>query len=259
MFPILWRWNGVTLHTYGLFVALGFLLGYAFSMKNAARHGYSPAVIADGAWTALIGGLLGARILYIAFQWPMYAAAPLDVFKIWQGGLVWYGGLIFGFLAFYGWLRWKKEPLLPWVDLITPGMALGHGFGRLGCFFAGCCYGKPCALPWAVTFRNTDSLAPLGTPLHPSQIYESALTLALAAVLIRLSRKDTARPGSGRIFSIYLLGYGLLRFLVEFTRDDDRGPRALGLTSTQWVSLGLVAAGLFVSFYLRRQPHAESR
>jgi phosphatidylglycerol:prolipoprotein diacylglycerol transferase len=228
------------------------------AVKNAALHGRSTAIIADGAWTALLGGLVGARLLYVFFQWPLYSAAPLDILKIWQGGLVWYGGLIAGFIAFYAWLRFKKEPLLPWVDIMTPGMALGHGFGRLGCFFAGCCYGMPCDLPWAATFTHPESLAPLNVALHPSQIYEAGLTLALAAFLVYLSRKNSGRPGTGLIFSIYLLGYGLLRFFVEFTRDDDRGPRALGLSSTQWVSLGLIAAGLGISFY-RRVARGEDR
>jgi phosphatidylglycerol:prolipoprotein diacylglycerol transferase len=257
MWPILFKWGPVTLHTYGALVALGFFLGYYRALFLARRRGISDDVMADFAWIALVAGLAGARVLYVLFNLGYYRGAPLDVLKVWQGGLVWYGGLIAGAAASAAWFRHKKISVALAADVCAPGLALGHALGRLGCFFAGCCYGRACALPWAVTFRNPDSLAPQNAPLHPSQLYESGLNLLLFLLLDKLARSEgRLRPGRGLLAMLYAGSYSVIRFLVEFTRGDDRGPVFASLTSTQWISVAGLSAALAGWALLARRKDA---
>lgn len=237
MFPVLFKIGPLTLHAYGAMVALGFYLGYRWMLFQGRRHGLSEDQVSALAWTCMLAGLAGARLLYVAFNPGHYLSAPWEIFKIWEGGLVWYGGLLAGAGAGVLWLRRRKISVPLAADVTAPALALAHAVGRLGCFLAGCCYGRECALPWAVTFRHPDTLAPSGIPLHPAQLYEAALDLLLFALLAR-------RPvGSGRTAVLYIGGYSLARLTVEFFRGDERGPVWLSLTSTQWIAvLGLGAA-----------------
>lgn len=157
---------------------------------------------------------------------------------------MWHGGLIGGALAGAMFFRSKKVSLALAADVFAPGLALGQAIGRLGCFFAGCCYGKSCDRPWAVTFTDPGSLAPLGVPLHPTQLYDAVFNGAIFLVLWWAGRKESLRPGRGRLFALYLLFAALARGMVEFFRDDDRGRLGV-LTATQTVSLGLLLLGLW--------------
>jgi phosphatidylglycerol:prolipoprotein diacylglycerol transferase len=253
MFPILFRWGPITLHTYGALAAAAFLLGAWIARSEARRRGVSPELIGDGLLVLLGAGILGARLLYVLFHISEYAAAPWDAFKIWQGGLVWFGGVLAAVPAGAWYFRRRGLSPLTAADLLAPAIALAHAVGRLGCFAAGCCYGRACDAPWAVTYRSPESLAPMGLPLHPSQLYETLLNLALFAGLRILGRRDSFRPGTGRSTGLYLIGYGVIRLLVEFTRADDRGPALVGLTATAWIAtlLTLVGAALFRRASLR--------
>ncbi len=253
MWPILLKVGPVTLHTYGLLVALGFFAGYAWLLKQSRRNGLSAEIATDLVWVLLLSGILGARLLYVLFHWRYYLDAPLDILKLWQGGLVWSGGLLCAMAAGALWLKRRNMSLLLAADLAAPAAALGHAVGRLGCFAAGCCYGRPSDLPWAVTFRHPETLAPANTPLHPSQLYESGLNLLLFAVLASAGGKPALALGRGRLAVLYLALYGVLRFLVELFRGDDRGPVFASLTSTQWVAVACVLAAAGAGFLLPRE------
>ncbi len=245
MFPVLFEWSSFSLYTYGAFVAVGFFLGFQWILHTGKRSGLSQDVIGDFVWVALIFGLIGARILYVLFNWDYYWTRPIDIFKIWQGGLVWYGGLIVGAAAGAWLFRKKSVPLGLAADVCAPGLALAHAIGRIGCFFAGCCYGKPCDLPWAIMFTHSQTLAPAQVSLHPTQIYEAFLNFLLFGVLVLIPMSK--RPGSGKLALLYLGLFSVIRLGIEFLRGDDRGPVFLYLTFTQWISISglFLAAGIW--------------
>jgi phosphatidylglycerol:prolipoprotein diacylglycerol transferase len=253
MFPRLLEIGGFELPSYGLLVALGFAAGTWVTRRLARLQGLPVDRITDLAVYCLLAGLAGAKLLMYAFDWPYFAAHPDEMVSI--STLRAAGVFQGGFLAAAGFAFWylhrHRLPALVTAGLFTPGLALGHAIGRLGCFAAGCCFGSPANLPWAVTYSNplADG-APLGVPVHPAQLYEAAGNLVLAGVLYRLG----TRPENGRpLLGYYLAGYSVLRFLVEFTRKHlQEQPFGLPFSLTQWISLGTLLAGLGVIWYSRK-------
>lgn len=243
MFPVLLELGPLTLHSYGLFIALGFLTGLWWTAREAQSRGLDPALVQDLGFYAILFALIGSRILYVLLSPGYYLAHPLEALMFWQGGLVFQGGAIAVVLALWVILRRGGQPILPWADAFMPGLALGQFFGRLGCLAAGCCYGKACDLPWAITFTDPRALAPLNVPLHPTQLYD-ALGELLAFLLLRLlSPRLRHRPG--RLAGIYLLYYAPLRIGTELLRADFRGH--LGdFTPTQAIALGLAILGVWL-------------
>jgi len=150
----------------------------------------------------LLSSLVGARLLYVIQNFSLFSDHPLDMFKIWNGGLVFYGGFILALVAAMVYVKYKKFDLWPTADLLAPAIALGHAVGRLGCLFAGCCYGKTCDLPWAITFSDPESLAPLGIPLHPTQLYAVFSNLIIFGLLLAMDKKSAF---AGRLFWLYIL------------------------------------------------------
>jgi phosphatidylglycerol:prolipoprotein diacylglycerol transferase len=241
MWPIIFKTGPFSLHTYGALVAAGFLAAYGWMVRLAKTKNISSDTILDFTWILLISGLIGARLLFVAFNWDYYSQAPVEILFLWQGGLVFYGGLILATIAGALWVRRRGLSAALMADIAAPSLALGHAFGRLGCFAAGCCYGKPCDLPWAVTFSHAESLGPRGVPLHPSQLYEAGLNFLLFFILNAYARK-TDSLGTGRVAALYVFSYSLIRLAVEFTRGDERGPVFLTLTATQWIVVAIFAA-----------------
>ncbi len=220
MHPVLFHIGSFNLYTYGLFVALGFMTAVWVSQKNAGPHGFLPDTITDIFFIILISAILGARFLYVWINFDDYRNNWLDIFKIWNGGLVFFGGFLGAVAASVLYLKIKKLDIWKTADLIAPGIALGHAVGRLGCFSAGCCYGKTCDLPFAVKFTNPESLAPLNVYLHPTQIYSVFSNLLLFFILIIFQKK---KKFNGMVFLIYIMLYSLFRFIIEFFRGDFRG------------------------------------
>lgn len=220
MHPILVNFGSFTLYTYGFFLAMGFLAAVWFSKRNARFYDLKPDDISDLFFVILISGIVGARLLYVIINFDDFKASPLDIFKLWNGGLVFFGGFMGAVAASIVTIRIKNLPFFKTADTIAPGVALGHGIGRLGCFFAGCCYGRQCDLPIAVQFSHPDSLAPLHVPLHPTQIYMVAANLILFLILIFLQRRKRFH---GMIFLSYIILYSVFRFIIEFFRGDFRG------------------------------------
>jgi len=232
--PALFTRGPFTVYGYGLFVALGFLFGALYTVRSAERDGISRDISLDVIVWVFVAGLLGARLLYILTDLDYYVAAPLLMLKVWEGGLVYYGGFLAAVPVFFLVSRKYGINSLKFADSISKGLVMGHIFGRLGCFTKGCCYGLEQNTFGLVFPELNDHLRHL-----PTQLYEAA-GLALIFLVLNLVK----RKYDGRIFLMYLGLYGLLRFSVEFLRGDFRGPSFLTLSVSQWISLGLLASAV---------------
>lgn len=259
MFPQLFHIRSFAVPTYGILVATGVLVGLWISVRNSARQGVKPENAWDFGIAVVLAGILGSKILYILLDWKTYAENPKEIFSLatLQAGGVFSGGLIGAFVVAWWFLRKYKMPALATCDAFAPGLAMGHAIGRLGCFSAGCCYGKPTTHFWGVTFTSKIAEAnagtPLGRPLEPTQLIESAAELIIFGILTWMFAR---KKFDGQIFGAYMFLYGIARFLIEFLRDDPGrgGPYFNGLLSgTQLISIGLVFAGGLL-WYLRPAP-----
>lgn len=253
MHPIALQFGNFTIYWYGIFAASGFLAGFWVAGRRAPKEGISAEAIIDLAPWLLGGTIVGARAWYVIYYWnPEFAGKPIwEVFMIQRAGLVFYGGLIGASLATIIYTRLKNLPLWKIADILAPSIALGHAFGRVGCLMTGCCFGRPTDLPWAICFP-ADHWSH-GKPVHPTQIYESALNLALFGGLSWLYRR---KRFDGQIFGIYLVAYAILRALVEAFRGDYTTYYVGGrMTPGQIVSTGILTVG-FVLLWKLRPPKA---
>ena len=251
MWPTLFRWGGFSLQAYGLFVATGFLLGLGLALQEARRKGVPGERVLDLSLVVIGSALIGSRLLYAVLHYRTYWPNPWAFFKIWEGGLVFYGGLIPA-LVFGAWyIRKEGLPLGETADVLAPSVAAGQVCGRLGCLAAGCCFGRPAAVPWAITFTNPEALAPLGVPLHPTQAYEALAALIIFGLLL-FQRRNPLFPG--QIMVGYLLLSGSARFLIEPFRGDDRGNLLGGAWSdTRVLSALLIVFSLILGLYLLKK------
>jgi phosphatidylglycerol:prolipoprotein diacylglycerol transferase len=251
MFPELLRIGPITVKTYGAFVAAGFIFALIYLLKRSGREGFSRGLVSDLSLYLLVSGIAGARALYVLLNWEFYSRNPAETFYVWSGGLVFYGGLIVAAATGIAYLTVKKLDVWRFADFVTPAVFLGMFFGRLGCFFAGCCYGKPCNFPWAVTFNSPISLAPQGIPLHPTQIYEALFCGAVFGVSHFLNGgRPFSKNFNGEVFFVSLIVYGLWRFLIEFVRGDDRGAMILGMYPSQFLSIFAIIVSVAAMIYL---------
>lgn len=250
MFPILLRLGSLNIYAYGIFIAIGFILGFSLAIRRSRVEGIPSEGIIDLFFLVVLSAMIGSRALFILINFNDYRHQPLQIFSLWEGGLVFYGGLILatGVSLIYMWKT--RLPVWKMADLFSPSIALGLFFGRIGCFLAGCCYGKETSLPWAVTFTHPASLARLNVSLHPTQLYEATGSLFLFLFLL-WKRKD--KRFEGQIFWLFLFLYSVLRFFIEFLRGDPRGTFLGGLFSTsQGIGICLALTSLFMLFYFRR-------
>ena len=251
MYPNLLTIGTFTIHTYGVCIALGALLGILLISRESRKQGYNQQKILDLAFYGLIAAIIGSRVFYIVLNFNYYLKNPLEAVMIWRGGLVFYGGFIFAFFTCYFYLKKQKMPFLKTCDILAPGLALGEAFGRIGCFFAGCCYGTSSNLPWAVIFNHPQSLAKIGVPLHPTQLYASFKALVVFAILMSFRR---FKKGDGQIIWLYSLFYALGRLIIEPFRGDERGLMIFGtFTLTQAIALIFAPLALYMVIYLGRE------
>ncbi|MCK5099037.1 MAG: prolipoprotein diacylglyceryl transferase [Desulfobacteraceae bacterium] len=251
MHPILLKIGSITLYTYGFFVALGFFTAIIMSRIFAKKNNIDPQTMTDLIFTILISALIGARLMYVIINFAYYRNDLISVFKLWDGGLVFYGGFIASVIGSYIFIRIKKLNLLKTADMIAPGIALGHAVGRVGCFFAGCCYGKTCSKPWAVTFSNSDSLAPLGVHLHPTQLYSVFSNLSIFLILLLIYKM---KKFHGQVFFSYLLIYSIFRSYIETFRGDFRGDFfGFPISVSQGISLVIGIISIYMLFYLYKK------
>ncbi|NDV24410.1 prolipoprotein diacylglyceryl transferase [Desulfovibrio sp. JC022] len=249
MNPILFSIGSINVYAYSVYLTAGCLLGIGWAMRAARLWELDYKLAPVAGLIAVISGVIGARALYVALYPQEFAGTLIKIFYIWQGGLVFSGAIIFGSLAGLLYLRSKQQPIMDWLDCFAPGIALGMSVGRLGCFFAGCCYGKPTDLPWAVTFKNSASLAPLFQSLHPTQLYHSLAGLVTFLILLVAGNYIHTE---GRITGLFLILFSAFRFIIEFFRADYRGE--LGpLSMTQFITLVFFAIGIYLlSIYKKR-------
>ncbi|MGB0420034.1 MAG: prolipoprotein diacylglyceryl transferase [Limisphaerales bacterium] len=256
MQPIAFHLGSMPVHWYGILVALGFLAGFWTASRRAALDGLAPQAVADiGPWL-IAGGLLGARGLYVLTFWETeFASEPwTHVFNIRQGGLIFYGGFIGAVLLGMVYLRKHRLPTLKVGDALAPSIALGHAFGRLGCLMTGCCYGKTCELPWAISFPRDHITHP--HPVHPTQIYESAFNFLLYGALAWAYRR---KRFDGQIFAIYLLAYAILRAFNEHFRGDYDAAQKWGfLTPGQATGILIFGVGMTLYYVSRGLTPARS-
>ncbi len=249
MHPILLKIGSLTLYTYGLFVGLGFLTAVFVASQRAKKYNIKSEQMSDLFFVILVAAIIGARLLYVAINFSEFSGHFIDIFKIWNGGLVFYGGFIAALAAAIVYI--KRTGLLMWQtgDIIAPGIALGHAIGRLGCFSAGCCYGKHCSLPWAVTFTDPNSLAPLGVPLHPTQLYSVLSNFTIFLILLWI---DKRKKFDGMVFWSYILLYGIFRSFIEIFRGDPRGyfPFLHFLSISQGIGIIMALIAIFMLFNL---------
>jgi phosphatidylglycerol---prolipoprotein diacylglyceryl transferase len=249
--PRLFHLGNFSLPTYGLLVSIGVLVGLWISVRNSEKQGINP----EQAWNlgilVVLCGIVGAKVLYIVNDWSTYAEHPGEIFSFstLQAGGVFSGGLIGAAIAAVWYIRKHHMPALATWDGFAPGLALGHAIGRVGCFAAGCCYGKPTSHFWGVTFKNPLAQAwvgtPLGVPLEPTQLFESAVELANFFILMWLFKH---KKFDGQVLGAYLFLYGVARFFLEFLRDDPGRGSVFGglMTGTQLIAIGLVITGGFI-------------
>ncbi len=253
----LFRWSPgpFTLHTYGVLLAIAFLAGLYVVSRQAKRAGLDPGRVTDMAVWVLIAGLVGAKLLLLAVDWRFYTQNPRQLLGIFQSGGVFYGGLVAGILVAWFYARRYRLPGWKTADVLAPGVVLGQAIGRLGCFSAGCCWGKPSHLPWAVTFTDLNAARQVGTPmdipLHPSQLYESFAAFLIFFFLVWLARRQSFQ---GQVALAYVTLYSIVRFSLEFLRGDVERGLWFGrtLSTSQIVAILLLVAVAIIYPRLRK-------
>ena len=232
----------ITIHLYGLMMGIGFISAYLLSDYRAKKKGLNQDIVFGILWCAIVGGLLGARFLFYIVEFKSVIEDPSILWDFGYGYVV-YGGIIGGALASYIYCTKKKAHFMEYFDLVMPAVALAQGFGRIGCTFAGCCYGKTTDLPIGITY-HTSLIAPNGVKLIPTQIISSAGDFFFAFLLIMYARK---KRKDGKVAAMYMFLYSIGRFVIEFFRNDYRG--SVGILSTsQIISIFIFVGGLILYF-----------
>lgn len=265
MYPILLKIGPLTIHTYGFMLALGVAFALWFLYVQAKKQGLEAPKLLDMAFYTIIISLIGAKLILFIGNFSHYMRSPGELFSLARSGGVFQGGLAFGIIFALWYFRKHKIPTWKAADVVGSALALGHGFGRIGCFSAGCCYGSECSLPWGVTFQNeyASNLTgiPLHTLLHPTQLYESALNFLNFLVLFFILKK---KKFDGQVFSFYIINYSIIRFFVEYFRGDHpdnafliHNPSPyLSLSFPQFFSILGLMGGVTLFLVLRKRKSA---
>ena len=255
MHPVLFRIFGKEIFSYGILAALGFLaaiLTWVWMGRNERRpEGFA----ADLGFWLMASGMVGARLAYVVANWSYYRAAPLEIIRIDQGGLIFYGGFLLAAAALAWFARHQRLPLWHAADFAIPGLAVGHALGRIGCFLNGCCYGRPAGHAWCGLVYPPESEPGrlfAGVPLYPVQLLESACLILIWLVLLYAYPR---RRKDGTVFALYLVLYPPCRFLLEYLRGDAR-QSWFALDVAQATSLALLAAGILLFIFLPRRRFA---
>ncbi len=254
MHPILFEIGPATIYTYGVLLAAAYLLGLKLAMVRARARGLDQARVLDLGIYIIISALVGAKLLLVVTDLRTFLNDPSELISLVRSGGVFYGGLILAVSVALVYIRRIGLPLWTTCDVFAPGIALGHVVGRMGCFFAGCCWGKPTDVPWAITFTNPFAAAnvgtPLNVPLHPTQLYEAGAEAIILGLLLATERRGRTYPG--RTFWLYMLLYAISRFIIEFYRNDPRGS-VLMFSTSQFISLLLAPLAIVMLVVLGRR------
>ena len=261
---------GLPIKTYGFCMALGFLAAWQVLSWLCRRAGRPPEPLSNLLMLMMFSGIIGARLEYVREFWHReFAADPFSIVKVWQGGLVFYGGLILAIAVFFVWCLVRRERMAPVADIFVTVIPLAHAFGRVGCFFFGCCYGRLSDCACAVSFPRHSpawgaqvekglipNTAPSALPVLPTQLFEAGAVLCLFAVLLFIYLRNwKTRPGLTT--GCYLVGYACIRFGIEFLRDDMR-QQVGALSIGQTISIGLFLLGFVFIFVSLLRSRAEN-
>jgi phosphatidylglycerol---prolipoprotein diacylglyceryl transferase len=259
-------WEPVPIYAYGVMLGTSMVVGWFLALRLAKQDGITQeSAGAIYMWTA-VWSIVGARVLYILTNYAEFDG-PLDALKVWKGGLVAYGGMIGGFLASWYNCRKRNIPLLRWADVSAPSVVLGTAITRIGCLLFGCDYGKPTELAWGIRFPKGSPAwndhagigkiardAAQSLPVHPTQMYETLVGLALFTAMM-LTRRW--RRFSGQVFLVWVIGYGILRPVVELFRDDKQRGNVGPLSTSQFIGLVSVLLGVAFLVHLVRRYRSD--
>lgn len=227
---------GLQISTYFLVISFACTIGTIWFLKRAEKRNLNRVTAIDLTLVTLIGGFLGARLLHVFYEEPQfYNQYPIAVLEVWNGGFVFLGGVLGAWMAATMFCIWRHEPFWFWTDFAMPPVSLAYAIGRLACFLNGCCYGKYCELPWGVYMQ--------GGLRHPTQLYATIWELGLLALMLKIEPRIRM---AGTLFCVWLVGHSFGRVVMEYFRDDPRGPMVYGLSLGTWMSLGLGISGLVI-------------
>ena len=254
MYPVLFEIFGFKVHSFGLLMLIAFGTALLLARSRGPRFGFTHEQISDVGFWALIAGVLGARVAFLAQEIPYYLEHPEKLLTLQFEGLTSFGGLLFGFLAVVVACRRMKKPLWNLLDVLAPAMLVGHIIGRIGCLLNGCCYGGHCDLPWAIHVQGEVGL------FHPAQVYDSLMNLGALGLLLFMERRGLK---AGQTFGWFLVLHGAARFIYEFWRAGTTSTTmgSLPITEAHVAALVLVLAGGIILAKSRRnsdQPQPEA-
>ncbi len=265
MHPILVQFSGFSIHSYGVMLAVGFIVGISLAAREAVRTGIDPEKVLNLSFWILVSSIIGSRLFHCIVFYPQYLDDPLRILMLWEGGLVFYGGFLGALLAGVVYCRVQKLNYWELADLLMPSVMLGLVFGRIGCTMAGCCFGKVCGPEFAlgITFDNPLGLGVKNTPLYPTQVISgiNGFLIFLALWLYREKKRF-----HGELVAICLIVYGITRSLIEILREDPRGFLHMGpvlLSESQVVSVFMLLLAAYVLIWVRpkqvlsSQPHSS--
>ncbi len=251
MYPII-QIFGISIPTYFVWLSFTYCACLVGVVMRAKKLGYRKNEALDLAMVAIFGGFVGARLFHVALEAPgFYWSQPFHVFYFWEGGYVFYGGLAGAFFFAYKLVEYRRQNPYLWMDFATPILSGGYAVGRLACFFTGCCFGKACDLPWAMTVPSLRD----GIARHPAQLYAVFLEVLVFCVIL-LAERRRGRDRSSRSFFHYVMGeqgslfflwlilHGTTRIFIEQFRDDFRGGDMLGMSVSTWISFVVVTLGV---------------
>lgn len=251
MKPILFNIGPIPIYGYGLMIGIGILAGLLLAVTRAKKANLDADKIFSMFIISMIAGFSGGKLLYIIVEWETFLYAPFSV--IGSSGFVVYGGILAGILSIYVYCKIKKIEFFKYVDFLMPSLAIGQGFGRIGCFFAGCCFGRECHVNVPHLVFPENSLALPNTPLIPTQIYSSIGDFILMAILLIVEKKTRNKRIKGLILGLYLILYSIGRYVIEIFRGDIRGEVGI-LSTSQFISIFMLIAGvgiILVSYFIK--------
>lgn len=253
MHPILFKLGPVTVHSYGLMIAIGMISAILLSLYRGKKLGFNTDVIVDLGLYGILGGVIGAKVLFWIVELPNIIHDTNYIFKTLSDGFVVYGGIIGGIAAGYIYSRIKGFKFLEYLDLIVPTIAFAQGFGRIGCFAAGCCYGRETNSILSVVFKNS-SYAPNGVSLIPTQLFSSGGDFIIAAILLFCSYKCKRK---GQVSGLYMILYSIGRFTIEIFRGDPRG--GVGILSTsQFICIFIFLIGIYFFGFINKGKKCQN-
>ena len=241
MYNEIFKIGFISIHGYGLMIGIGILCALVIAGKRAKKKGLDADFVYSLGIVSLVFGFIGAKLLYCIVEINVFLNEPMRILS--GSGFVLYGGIIGGILAAMIYCKFKRVSFLQYFDLTVPSVALAQGFGRIGCFLAGCCYGRETDSAIGIVFHNSP-IAPNGVKLIPTQLFSSAGDFLVAVVLLVYARKERK---TGKVGALYLILYSMGRFIIEFFRNDYRG--SIGILSTsQFISLIILVIGSLMLF-----------